>query len=84
MKSGFVQGMDQLGRIVIAGDFEGLGLGLGGIAGDAIDLLDGLLDGIVAGPAAVVDPFRVRLLTLPTVAPLSLGNFTALVSSWPW
>jgi hypothetical protein len=55
MEAGPVQGTDQLRRFVIAGDLEAFGLGLGGIAGDARDLFDSLLDRLAAGAAAVVD-----------------------------
>ena len=55
MEAGRVQRADQFGGLVVAGDLERFFFGLGGVARNARDLLDGGLDRFVAGPAAVVD-----------------------------
>src|SRR5205823_5778029 len=55
VEAGVVERLDHGLGVEIAGHYERLLFGLGGVAGDAVNLLDGGLDRLVAVAAAVMD-----------------------------
>src|SRR5262249_44495961 len=54
VEAGGFEGFDQLAGVEIAGDVEGVGLGLGGVALHTVDFFDRRFNSLAAGGATVV------------------------------